>query len=140
MGYWLPTFFKIASFVFNSFNSHRFGTTWGWVNDRIFFFGWTIPLIYIKKNWACRTAKLIESVGRLYVLMGVGGHGCHDPHFHGNSEFSGVCEQFVLWKRSLVQKKLEITCSRYSKNKENSLIIIGAHRVRCTPNSTINYS
>ncbi len=25
-------------------NSYRFGTTWGWVNDRIFIFGWTIPL------------------------------------------------------------------------------------------------
>ncbi len=27
-------------------HSYRFGTTWGWVNDdRIFIFGWTIPLI-----------------------------------------------------------------------------------------------
>ncbi len=26
-------------------NAYRFGTTWGWVNDdRIFIFGWTIPL------------------------------------------------------------------------------------------------
>jgi len=26
-------------------NSYRFGTTWGWENnDRIFIFGWTIPL------------------------------------------------------------------------------------------------
>ncbi len=25
-------------------NSYRFGTTWGWVNDKIFIFGWTIPL------------------------------------------------------------------------------------------------
>ncbi len=26
-------------------NSHRFGTSWGWVNDdRMFIFGWTIPL------------------------------------------------------------------------------------------------
>ncbi len=35
-------------------NSNRFGTTWGWVNDdRIFIFGWTIPLsifIAIAKN------------------------------------------------------------------------------------------
>ncbi len=30
-------------------NSYRFGTTWGWVNDdRIFIFGWTIPLTLIK--------------------------------------------------------------------------------------------
>ncbi len=43
-------------------HSYRFGTTWGWVNDdRIFIFGWTIPLkllwqIYAppsgtKRNW-----------------------------------------------------------------------------------------
>ncbi len=38
----LPTFFKISSFEFNRRNSHRFGTTWGWVNS---FFGWTIPLM-----------------------------------------------------------------------------------------------
>ncbi len=25
-------------------NYYRFGTTWGWVNDKIFIFGWTIPL------------------------------------------------------------------------------------------------
>ncbi len=29
----------------NEQRSYRFGTTWGWViNDRIFIFGWTIPL------------------------------------------------------------------------------------------------
>ncbi len=29
-------------------HSYRFGTTWGWVNDdRIFIFGWTVPLIHI---------------------------------------------------------------------------------------------
>ncbi len=27
--------------------SYEFGSKWGWViNDRIYFFGWTIPLIY----------------------------------------------------------------------------------------------
>ncbi len=25
-------------------HSYRFGTTWGWVNEIIFIFGWTIPL------------------------------------------------------------------------------------------------
>ncbi len=25
-------------------HSYRSGTTWGWVNDRIFIFGWTVPL------------------------------------------------------------------------------------------------
>ncbi len=25
-------------------HSYRFGTTWGWVNETIFIFGWTIPL------------------------------------------------------------------------------------------------
>ncbi len=24
-------------------HSYRFGTTWGWVNDTIFIFGWTVP-------------------------------------------------------------------------------------------------
>jgi len=49
---------------------------------------------------------------------------------------NSLCYESGPW----FKKKLAITCSRYSKNKENSLIIIGAHRVRCTPNSTINYS
>ncbi len=35
-------------------HSYRFGTTWGWVNDdRIFIFGWTIPLnclLFLKKK------------------------------------------------------------------------------------------
>ncbi len=33
-------------------HSYRFGTTWGWVNDdRIFIFGWTIPLnMNLNKN------------------------------------------------------------------------------------------
>ncbi len=30
-------------------HSYRFGTTWGWVNDdRIFIFGWTIPLMVLQ--------------------------------------------------------------------------------------------
>ncbi len=37
-------------------HSYRFGTTWGWVyDDRIFIFGWTIPLIDafdLKQRWA----------------------------------------------------------------------------------------
>ncbi len=37
-------------------HSYRFGTTWGWVNyDRIFIFGWTIPLspyILLTRNYA----------------------------------------------------------------------------------------
>ncbi len=35
-------------------HSYRFGTTWGWVyDDRIFIFGWTIPLMVLWKtiNW-----------------------------------------------------------------------------------------
>ncbi len=44
---WLQTFFKISLCLAEQRNSyfHRFGTTWGWVNDdRIFIFGWTILL------------------------------------------------------------------------------------------------
>jgi len=37
--HWLPTFFKISSFVFSRRNSYRFGTTWGWIHfDRFFSF------------------------------------------------------------------------------------------------------
>ncbi len=33
-------------------HSYRFGTTWGWVNDdRIFIFGWTIPLRPLNRKW-----------------------------------------------------------------------------------------
>ncbi len=40
-----PTFFRITSFVFGRTKTFiRFGTTWGWVNYRMFIFGWTIPL------------------------------------------------------------------------------------------------
>ncbi len=44
--------YKLSSNIFlcvgRRKNSYRFGTTWGWVNDeRIFIFGWTVPLILI---------------------------------------------------------------------------------------------
>ncbi len=84
------------------------------------------------RNFASKYIQklLIESVGRL-CFMRVGGHGCHNSHFHGNSDFSGVFEQFVLWKESLVKnKKLQKACSSYSKKAENSLIITDAHRIR----------
>ncbi len=51
---WLHTFFKISSFMLNR-NSYRFWATWGWVNDdRIFIFGWTIPLMpYVVLAFVC---------------------------------------------------------------------------------------
>ncbi len=41
-------------------HSYRFGTTWGWVNDRILIFGWTIPLTYLPSvsKWELDTFKL----------------------------------------------------------------------------------
>ncbi len=43
-------------------NSCMFGTTWGWVNDdRIFIFGWTIPLnLLISPGWATRWCFISE--------------------------------------------------------------------------------
>ncbi len=39
-------------------HSYRFGTTWGWVNDdRIFIFGWTIPLRSVECLLGCITIK-----------------------------------------------------------------------------------
>ncbi len=41
-------------------HSYRFGTTWGWVNDdRIFIFGWTIPLT---------TMYLHQKISTMYLL------------------------------------------------------------------------
>ncbi len=40
-------------------HSYRFGTTWGWVNDdRIFIFGWTIPLrTHRKPGWSTKRSN-----------------------------------------------------------------------------------
>ncbi len=39
-------------------HSYRFGITWGWVNDdRIFIFGWTIPLRSLHTEWCFRMLK-----------------------------------------------------------------------------------
>ncbi len=32
-------------------NSYRFGITWGWVNDCIFIFGWTMPLNWLRLKY-----------------------------------------------------------------------------------------
>jgi len=43
--FWLPTIFKISSFVFNRRNPYSVGTTCGWENyDKIYIFGWTNSL------------------------------------------------------------------------------------------------
>ncbi len=44
---WLPTFFKISSFVINRWNAdkYRFG---GEYYDKIVFYGWTMPLSLTK--------------------------------------------------------------------------------------------
>ncbi len=44
-------------------NLYRFGTTWGWVNDdRIFLFGWTIPLI-VRIGPYAKVLGLLRSFG-----------------------------------------------------------------------------
>ncbi len=43
-------------------NSYRFGTIWGWVNDdRIYIFGWTIPLMIPYSNMIMCSCALINS-------------------------------------------------------------------------------
>ncbi len=43
--------------------SYRFGTTWGWViNDRIFIFGRTIPLISLSSMFKCRYTCITEKL------------------------------------------------------------------------------
>ncbi len=53
--------------------SYGFGTTWGWViNDRIFIFGWTIPLRYLIETWY-QTPLMTDFISiyifRFYVLF-----------------------------------------------------------------------
>ncbi len=44
-------------------HSYRFGTTWGWENDdRIFIFGWTIPL-----NWSKVTIEQFLMLQKIYI-------------------------------------------------------------------------
>ncbi len=50
-------------------NSYRFGTTWGWVNDdRIFIFGWTIPLSGQWKHNLQKSSLLSTSGGQATFL------------------------------------------------------------------------
>ncbi len=43
-------------------NSYRFGTTWGWENDdRIFIFGWTIPLSNDKNEKETMNEWIVEN-------------------------------------------------------------------------------
>ncbi len=60
---WLHTFFKISSFMLNR-NSYRFWATWGWVNDdRIFIFGWTIPLLpYVTLAFVCVYSYMMRGI------------------------------------------------------------------------------
>jgi len=47
-------------------SSYGVGTTWGWVNtDRIFIFGWTVPLTVCLKPFALRWIPLMYSSFRL---------------------------------------------------------------------------
>ncbi len=49
---WLQTFFRISSFVFRTNTFRQVWSTWGWVNDeRIFIFGWTVPLRHCLRNF-----------------------------------------------------------------------------------------
>ncbi len=62
---WLHTFFKISSFMLNR-NSYRFWATWGWVNDRIFIFGWTIPLLpYVVLTFVCVYSYMMRGISRI---------------------------------------------------------------------------
>ncbi len=51
--------------------SYRFGRTWGWViNDRIFIFGWTIPLTFkIRKSKEVATDHFFPYCDILYIFF-----------------------------------------------------------------------
>ncbi len=53
-------------------HSYRFGTTWGRVNDRIFIFGWTIPLssVVIRFQWQFECCcNIIEKPFQFFFLI-----------------------------------------------------------------------
>jgi len=62
---WLPTFFKIFSFVFSKRKKFiQVWKTWRWVNDdRIFIFGWNIPLrkVSVKEIICIKRAAIKKS-------------------------------------------------------------------------------
>ncbi len=64
-----PTFFRISSFVFGRANSYRFGTTWEWVNDRIFIYGWNIPLTSMMKNSDAKASKCCLKISSKFVIF-----------------------------------------------------------------------
>ncbi len=91
--------------------SYRFRTTWGWViNDRIFIFGWTIPLrlITLKHlSWNLIIHLFINSpnhlvLGMLFCLLGFSGDLMMicDPDF--------CCGQPIRLKRLSSQSILSI--------------------------------
>ncbi len=55
-------------------HSYRFGTTWGWVNDdRIFIFGWTIPLNFLESNSTVCITPLVWVSSRQAVSLCISG-------------------------------------------------------------------
>ncbi len=89
--------------------SYGFGTTWGWViNDRIFIFGWTIPLLGLAR-W-CRSASqrtdfwsprtFIPSKLSLWRVNPSKGLVCRDKPFRIEHSvcFKWVIESFILFK------------------------------------------
>ncbi len=66
---WLQTFFKISSFV--SGRTKKFIQVWGCVNDRIFIFGWTIPLVLLFSkdtlNWSKVMIKTFLMWQKIYI-------------------------------------------------------------------------
>ncbi len=82
-------------------HSYRFGNTWGWVNyDRIFIFGWTIPLSVLML-WS----QSIRSLSSPYKFT-VEAHELTSTASSSNSGRSGVFQE--LMDCALVKQNLTI--------------------------------
>ncbi len=80
--------------------SYGFGSTWGWViNDRIFIFGWTIPL-----NSGWRLTKSVVNYLKVFAQLCCSGHWrlAHSDRY-SHHKCAPFCSLF--WQESLIQEK-----------------------------------
>ncbi len=90
--------------------SYGFGTTWGWViNDRIFIFRWTIPLLSLNSFFSC----LVKTVSILQYLLLI-----TSSWLDGKSFWTPQCAcgwSYVSDVRTLLQSAEEVlSAERYS--------------------------
>ncbi len=88
----------IRGICFHLFSSHRFGLTWGWVNDdRIFIFGWTIPLSTVMSHVGFLKALCVIAKNSSYT-NDLWGCALYNPVFrNGSPVYFGNWVEVQVW-------------------------------------------